>query len=151
MWLAAHLALIALLTVPSYARGADQAICRDFENKFETSKSGITAIGLNAMLFNAADKGCEGLARRLLATGASLHARDRDGAMALARAARAGHATLVATFLDLGAPIDARNIAGSTPLYVATERDRLSVVRLMIAAENGHVAVVEALIRGGAD
>jgi hypothetical protein len=110
------LALIALLAVPPYARGADRAICRELENKFETSKSGITAIGLNAMLFNAAGKGCEGLAYRLLAAGASLRARDRDGAMALAHAAGAGHAALVATFLDLGAPINARDIAGSTAL-----------------------------------
>jgi ankyrin repeat protein len=47
------------------------------------------------VLFAAADSGCLPLARRLLDAGASLAARDRLGAMALARAARAGHVALV--------------------------------------------------------
>ena len=68
------------------------------------------------------------LARALLAAGASLEARDRLGAMALARAARAGHVALVELFLARGAAIDARNLFGAYPSL----SDALQSVRALV-------------------
>ena len=69
---------------------AAEGDCRDAEVAYDTAKSTITSVELNATLFSAASKGCLALARRLIAAGASLAARDRRGAMPLAHAARAG-------------------------------------------------------------
>jgi uncharacterized protein len=158
------------IAVAAPAGAADQVACRELERKYDMTRAGITAIQLNAMLFTAADKGCDPLARRLLDDGGSPLARDRDGAMALAHAARAGQTALVQMFLELGAPIDARNIAGSTALYAAAESDRAAVVRLLLdkgadpnlpgrsgvtplgaAAFRGNVGVVDTLLAHGAD
>ena len=86
----------------------------------------------NSALFAAADNGCVPLARRLLDAGASLAARDRLGAMALARAARAGQRRLVELFLAQGAAIDARNLAGATALYAAAENERQATVAVLL-------------------
>src|SRR4051794_5990081 len=96
------------------AQAADEARCRELDRKFELGKAEITSVETNALLFSAAGMGCTDAARRLLAGGASLLARDRLGAMPLAHAARAGQAPMVALLLEHGAPIDARNLAGST-------------------------------------
>ena len=69
--------------------------CRELERRLELTKPEAHSTELNLVLFAAADSGCVPLARRLLDAGASLEARDRLGAMALARAARAGHVALV--------------------------------------------------------
>ena len=84
--------------------------CRDLERRLELTKPEAHSTELNLVLFSAADSGCLPLARRLLDAGAAVTARDRLGAMALARAARAGHAALVELLLAQGAPIDARNL-----------------------------------------
>src|SRR3982074_3430548 len=95
--------------------------CRELERRLDLLKTEASSTEINLVLFAAADSGCMPLARRLLDAGASLVARDRLGAMALARAARAGHAALVEFLLAQGAPIDARNLVGATALYAATE------------------------------
>src|SRR5437868_3002825 len=123
-------ALTASLTAP--AHGADAAICREAERQYEQIKREVSDIQLNATLFGAVDKGCEPLVRALLGAGAPVDARDRLGAMPLARAARSGHLALIDLLLEKGAPIDARNLAGSTALYVAAENDRLPVVRRLL-------------------
>ena len=69
--------------------------CRELERRLDLIKPEAKSTELNLVLFAAADSGCLPLARRLLDAGASLAARDRLGAMALARAARAGHVALV--------------------------------------------------------
>src|SRR5690242_6443384 len=94
----------------------DSFACRETERRYEMIKSEVTSVQLNQTLFAAADKACEPLARALLAAGASLEARDRLGAMPLAHAAAAGSLALIDLFLEKGAAIDARNIAGSTEI-----------------------------------
>src|SRR2546430_529840 len=107
------IAFAALLAaVPALA--AENAACREIERRYEQIKSEITSVQLNALLFQAADKGCEPFMRALLAAGAAVEARDRLGAMPLATAARAGHIALVDLLLEKGAAIDARNLAGSS-------------------------------------
>src|SRR5262245_19696502 len=76
--------------VAAFAAGnAQPSACREREIKFELKKSQITSLETNQALFASSDNGCDQLARRLLAEGASLEARDRFGAMPLAHAARA--------------------------------------------------------------
>ena len=103
---------------------AAEADCRELEQKYNSTRPGITSIELNAILFASAAKDCGALARRLIAAGASLQARDRTGAMPLAHAARRGHAALVARLLAEGAAIDARDLNGSTALYADAQAER---------------------------
>ena len=76
---------------------------------------------LSLLLFSAADSGCVPLARRLIDAGASLAARDRLGAMALARAARAGHVALVELFSP-AAPPSTRATCSARPLSTGPRR-----------------------------
>jgi ankyrin repeat protein len=90
--------------------------------------------------------------------------------MPLARAAAVGEVELVTLFLEHGAPIDARNLEGSTALYQAAENGRLPSVKLLVerganvslpgrngitplsaAAYMGSVPIVELLMEKGAD
>ncbi len=113
--------LMALALAP--AAYANVRVCQEQDQAYEQIKRGAGPIEINNALFAAADKGCLQLAQRLLDDGASLEARDRLGRMALARAARAGHADIVDLFLARGAPVNARNIDGSTALFLAAEED----------------------------
>ena len=161
---AATLALIAC------AIAADAPSCRDLERRFDPIKTDATPPQLNLTLSAVADAGCVPLARRLLEAGASLEARDRLGAMPLARAARAGHTALAELFLASGAAIDARNLAGATALYAASENERHATVALLLAkgadpnlpgrsgvaplaaaAFKGNDRIVEQLLTRGAD
>jgi len=162
--------LLAGLTATRSASASDAAACRELERAFDLVKLDISSVQLNAILFSAAGKGCEPLARRLLAAGAALAARDRRGAMPLAHAAQSGQVALVELLLAHGAPIDARNLAGSTALHAAAENDRLAVVRLLLdkgadpnlpgrsgvtplaaACFKGNESIVELLLAQGAD
>src|SRR4030081_3219365 len=69
--------VLLLVTPAAPAPAADTAACRELERKFDLIKPDMVSIQLNAALFSAADAGCEALAQRLLAAGASLEARDR--------------------------------------------------------------------------
>src|SRR5436309_6143833 len=167
--LALALAFLACAAMAQTRRGESFA-CREAERRYELIKSEIATVQLNASLFAASDKGCEPLARALLAAGASLEARDRLGAMPLTFAARSGHLALVDLYVEKGAAIDARNLAGSTALYAAAENDRFAVVRRLIekganpklagrgdvtplaaAAFKGNDRVVEVLLASGVD
>ena len=79
---------------------ADVKICQSLEQRYAQIERGATPIEVNAMLFSAAEKGCEPLAKKLLDGGASLEARDRFGFNPLARAAKSGQKEIVALFLD---------------------------------------------------
>ena len=125
-------AFLASLVGGSPARSADVAACLEMGRRFDFTRTDITSLQLNLLLFSAADKGCEPLGRRLLAEGAAVQARDREGAMPLAHASRSGHLALVDLLLEYGAAINARNILGSTALYEAAENDRMAVVRRLL-------------------
>src|SRR5262249_7584007 len=160
--------LSAGMAALAFVQAAEAPTCRELERRLEPT--GITSTQLNLLLFAAADAGCVPLAHRLLDAGASLEARDRLGAMVLARAARAGHVALVELFLARSGAIDGRNLAGSTALYAATENERQATVALLLAkgadpnlpgrsgvtplaaaAFKGNDRIVAALIARGAD
>ena len=115
------------------ARPAGPLACRELEQRLALLAADAVSAQRNGLLFAAADSGCAALARRLIAAGASLAARDRLGAMALARAARAGHVPLVEVFLAQGAAIDARNLEGATALFLAAAAERQATVALLLA------------------
>jgi ankyrin repeat protein len=150
--------------------GAVEVDCRELEQNFAQGKAGISSIQLNTFLFASAAKDCGALARRLIAAGASLLARDRRGAMPLAHAARGGHVALVEWFLTEGAAIDARDLNGATALYAAAESERPATVAALLrhgadpnltgrsgiaplaaAAFRGNDRIVELLLARGAD
>jgi uncharacterized protein len=160
---------LARPAVAAPVQPAGPPTCAELERQLQLSGPEATAMQLSLLLFSAADSGCVPLARRLIDAGASLAARDRLGAMALARAARAGHVALVELFLARGAAIDARNLFGATALYAATENERRATVALLIAnkadvnlpgrsgvtplaaaAFKGNDHIVDLLIAGGA-
>ncbi|HML14482.1 MAG TPA: ankyrin repeat domain-containing protein, partial [Xanthobacteraceae bacterium] len=108
------------MTVGPPAQAVEPPVCLELERS-PALTSDNASLERNILLFRAADLGCARVARTLLDAGGSVEARDREGAMPLAHAARAGHLDLVRLLLAAGAPIDARDLAGSTALYAAAE------------------------------
>ena len=85
-------AIFMLLAFPVTDARANAKVCRNQEQRYAQIERQASSIEINLALFSAADKGCLDLAKRLLEEGASVEARDRLGAMPLARAAAAGEA-----------------------------------------------------------
>ena len=145
--------------------------CRELERRLDLVRPEANSTGLNLVLFAAADAGCVPLTRRLLDAGASLVARDRLGAMALARAARAGHVALVELSWRARRAASTRAIWSARPRF--TPRPRTSgrrrvavllarradpnlpgpsgVTPLAAAAFKGNGRIVDQLITSGAD
>lgn len=150
------LALGAIVAASVIRAAAADGDCRDLELHYDVAKANITSIERNAVLFSAARKGCIAIARRLIADGASLQARDRLGAMPLAHAARGGNVALVELFLAHGAPLDARDINGATALDGAAEEERPATVAALLgrgadpnlAGRSGVSALAAAAYRG---
>jgi uncharacterized protein len=130
-WKIVWLTLLLALCAADVARAEDS--CADIRRNYDLVKRDAVSVQVNAALFAAADSGCEDLARKLIADGASVQARDARGAMPLAHAAREGRLRLVALFLANGAPINARNVDGGTALLFAAEHEKHSTVKLLLA------------------
>jgi ankyrin repeat protein len=126
-------------------------------------------------LLDAVTAGDAARARALLAAGADSNARNGDGATALMLAAHSGGLDLVRLLLDAGAAVNATDERGWSALMQAVynaDLDRgfaevaqalidaganveaaigFGVRPLMLAAGYGETAVVETLLRAGAD
>src|SRR5580698_7097609 len=122
--------VLAAICMNVEARAEDS--CLDIQRNYDLVKTEAVSVQTNAALFAAADSGCEDLARRLIADGASVQARDPRGAMPLTHAAREGRLRLVALFLANGAPVNARNVDGGTALFAAAEREKPATVKLLL-------------------
>jgi ankyrin repeat protein len=132
---------LCLLAAPAQAQEPpSRAVCEAFaaqvEGEFAKSPD---ALEINALLFQAARKGCEPSLQRLLQAGASRLARDRDGDTALAIAAKAGRGAIVETLLAGASASERRQLdmpdtSGSTPLMRAIHAGRPGVVRALLQA-----------------
>jgi ankyrin repeat protein len=165
-----------LFTADAKAQGAskpgdeNQLVCQKLAQDITQQPGPPNSRQLNFFLFDAARKGCGGVAAGLLDKGASLAARDRFANTAFIHAAANGHDDLAVYFLDKGAALDHANLNGSTALLravVANERkmvkllldrgadvlveNRSGVTPLAAAAFNGNSRMVKMLIAAGAD
>ena len=113
---------------------ANRRPCLELEQSYLQIERYASSVELNIKLFDAARRGCDALAERLLEKGASLEARDGTGSRPLARAAASGQQKIVTLFLTKGAAIDARDLDGSTALFKAAENGRMAIVRLLVEA-----------------
>src|SRR5262252_327954 len=136
--------------------GAAEADCRDLEQNYAQTNVGITAIQLNTLLFSSAAKDCGALARRLMAAGASLNARDLNGATALYAAAEAERPSTVAALLGRGADPNLTGRSSVSPLAAAAFRGNDRIVELLLARRadpdhadaTGKAPIVYAAARG---
>jgi uncharacterized protein len=161
------LASLAFISAAGDSRAADR--CADTPEAVDELHEG-DEYQATSLLFAAARLGCEAQARALLDRGATVDARDRDGATALAKSAQAGKLPLIKLFLERGANVNARAIDGSTPLFYAAEADRGAAIALLLergadpnipgrkglpplaaAAYHGSADSVERLLKHGAD
>ncbi len=69
----------------------------------------------------------------LIANGADVRARDKDGVTPLHRAVAAGRVAIVELLIAKGAETDARSNEGVAPLHVAAMSDRAAVAEILIA------------------
>ena len=130
---------------------------------------------MSEALIEAAAAGDTARVRELLAAGAGVDDRDAGGATALMRAAHAGRLDAVRALVDAGADVNAVDARGWGALAMACHNADLDrgfadvvafligrganveapigygVRPLMLAAGYGEIAVVEALLAGGAD
>jgi ankyrin repeat protein len=130
---------------------------------------------MSAEIVEAVRNGDIDATRRLLAAGADVTTRDSVGATLLMTAAHSGNLPLVMTLIEAGADVNACDELGWTPLMKAAynpdlDRGFADVVQalidaganleapigygvrpLMLAAGYGETAVVETLLKAGAD
>ncbi|MBE0612829.1 MAG: ankyrin repeat domain-containing protein [Burkholderiales bacterium] len=130
---------------------------------------------MSDLLFDAVVAGDVDRARKLLAAGADCNQRNADGATALMLAAHAGNLELVNALIAAGADVNATDERGWGPLTKAVynadlDRGFADIVQilidagadleapigfgvrpLMLAAGYGETAVVESLLKAGAD
>ena len=117
-----------------------ERVCNDFRARMEKSLAAAPdSLQVNNLLFEAAHDGCARSLGALFAAGASRLARDREGATALAIAARAGRKPVVEALLAGASAEEARELEapdahGATPLMLSIHAGRPEVARLLLAA-----------------
>ena len=86
---------------------------------------------LSSDLHSAAKRGDITAVNALLAKGAEVNAKDKDGRTALMYAAGNGHTETVETLLAKGAEVNAEDKGGRTALMYATWKGHTKIVRLL--------------------
>ncbi len=122
-------------------------------------------------LYVAAQEGNLEICRILLANGADIEIKFREGYRPIYVAAQRGRMSVVKYLYETGADIDMKCINGSTPLYIASQEGRTDAVKYIldkskksldapfkrgfsptyVAARNGHASVIKILLDAGAD
>lgn len=138
------------------------------------NSGGVDRTKLGKDLLDASSKGDVGKVRSLVAVGADINVRDRNGDSALERAADKGCLDIVKFLVEKGAEVNNYNADNWTPLMSACNRGYFEVVKflvengasidfaarfgkfdertpLMQAAFCGHEEIVKLLIEKGAD
>ncbi len=82
-------------------------------------------------LIGATARGDTKAVKTLLAAGADVHAKDKDGLTALMHAAISRHTAIVHALLDAGADVNAKSAAGTTALTFAGRRGYTNIVRIL--------------------
>lgn len=108
--------------------------CQNAASQHFEALSSEDALGYTPLL-HAARGGHGGCVRALLAGGALVLHKARDGDTALLIAARHGHVDVVEALLDAGAPLgDGKNAAARSPLIGAIVGSHVEVVRKLLGA-----------------
>lgn len=98
------------------------------------AQRGADNINSNGQLVLAARAGLQERVRSLLAEGAQVNSRDRNGDSPLNMAAQRGNAALVDVLLAAHADVQLANLAGVTPLMSAAYAGRPEILRKLLAA-----------------
>jgi uncharacterized protein len=96
--------------------------------------SGSGAATLDAALIEAARRGDAGEVRRLLEQGASVTARDPEGATALVAAAYGNHLEAARALVEAGADVNAKDRTEQSAFLLATSENYLELLDLTLAA-----------------
>lgn len=86
----------------------------------------------NKALARACESGNIEAIRLLLAAGADVNARRKNGSTPLHCACAEGHTAIVRLLLEHGADIGARNDDGHSPLHIACFHGRTDIIRLLM-------------------
>ena len=98
------------------------------------AQRGMDQININGQFVLAARAGQVDRVTALLAEGAKVNSRDRNGDSPLNMAATKGNADLVDVLLKAGADVNLANLAGVTPLMGASFGGKADLVRQLLAA-----------------
>lgn len=99
------------------------------------AQKGMDLININGQLVIAARAGNVDRVAKLLAEGASVNSRDRNGDSPLNTAASKGDVALVEVLLQANPDINLANLSGVTPLMGATFSANAQIVRKLLAAK----------------
>ena len=166
----ALLGLSMVIGMMSEGTAAESDACIALERRFKSEKTILERPQINAIMFQAADNDCGPLIAHLLESATFVAAQDRLGGTALTHAARSGKLAALKLLLEKGADINHRMIDGSTPLFVAVDKNRTDVARELVmrgadvtltgrsdatalagAAFNGNAELAALLLARGAD
>jgi ankyrin repeat protein len=142
-WVAISLSATGMQTTMAsdYGRDANPIVCAQLSSDIAENASETNEPRRNFQLLDAAEKGCVGVAQKLIEEGASVEARNRFANMALHQAAQGGHVAVIRLLLDKGASINQTNLAGSTPLLKAVNNNKSKAVEALLAAGATHAVV----------
>ena len=162
--------MTAILLLGASSAWASEAECLDLKNRIIARGPKPDDRVLNVALFEAAEKGCIGVAEDLFSHGATAAVRRSNGESTLHAAARAGELAMAKLLLGHKAIIDLRDLQGAHPLFLAAEAKRRDMVTFLLAegapvnqpgrsdatalsaaAFAGSKSIVEQLLAAGAD
>jgi ankyrin repeat protein len=150
------------------ARDGSQA-CNGFRQELAEQDRQLEGRRLHEALFRAAALDCPTSAQDLLARGASVQARNGQGASAFAIAASQGSVDVAELLLDAGADLTLRDLSEATPLLRASKsgrrrmvdwllsngamvdaHDKQGITPLIAASFNGDLRIINVLLDAGA-
>jgi len=124
---------------------------------------------INADLLNEVENGNMHIVEELLANGADVNAKNKDGWSALMVASLKGHTEIVKALLANSADVNAKDFVGTTALMLASFKGHTETVMVLLAkgadvnanmkggtalisaSQEGHTEIVKALLANGTD